>query len=188
MTFNPTDDRPHATKVEEGWLETWGFELAPADGLRGLVRLTLIPANRSCWWWTYFVSHELGIVIVRDEEVSLPRRADSMEVRGDGLWAELVCETPLEHWGISLEAFGLRVDEPEDETGERLPVGLDAEWEVVGAAEPVKVTGGTRYTQTGKMHGEVLIGDDRIEYEGSCVRDHAWGQIDLPIWPTRLAD
>ncbi|MEX0664075.1 MAG: hypothetical protein WD598_04805 [Acidimicrobiia bacterium] len=188
MTFTSNDDRPHSGVVDEGWVETWGFELARADGLRGLARLTLIPANRSCWWWTYFVSHELGIVIVRDEEVSLPRRAESMEVRGDGLWAELVCEAPFEHWGISLEAFGLRVDEPEDDVGERLPVGLDVEWEFQAEAESVDVAGGTRYVQNGTMHGEVLIGDDRIEYEGSCVRDHAWGRIELPTWPSRLTD
>jgi hypothetical protein len=188
VTLTSNDDRPHAGIVDEGWSETWGFELAHTDGLHGLARLTLIPANRSCWWWTYIVGAELGIVIVRDEEVSLPRRPESMEVRGDGLWAELVCETPYEHWGITLEAFGLRVDEPEDDTGERLPLGLDLEWEVGTPPESVTVKGGTRYTQAGTMHGEILIGDDRIEYEGSCVRDHAWGRIDLPTWPERLSD
>jgi len=188
VIFTPDDDRPHAGVVDEGWSETWGFELARADGLYGALRLTLVPASRMCSWWTYVVGPELGIVIVRDEEVALPRRGELLEVRGDGLWAELVCETPFEHWGISLEAFGLRVDTPDDDIGERIPVGLDLEWEVTAPPEPGDVTGGTRYTQSGMVHGELLVGDDRIEYEGACRRDHAWGRIDPPVWPSRLAD
>jgi len=168
--------------TEEGWSETWGFELASADGLHGTVRLTLVPETRRCWFWTQVAGPELGIVIVRDEEVALPRRGDSLEVRGDGLWADLVCETPFEHWGISLEAFGLRVDTTDDDVGERIPVGLDLEWEVGTGPAPTNVSGGMRYTQSGVIHGEVLIDDDRIEYEGPCIRDHAWGRIALPTW------
>ena len=52
------------------------------------------------------------LVAVRDHEVPLPRTG--LEVRADGLWGELVCETPLEHWSIGLEAFGLGYDDPAD--------------------------------------------------------------------------
>ena len=163
-------------------METWGFDLATSDGLHGLVRLTRVPEIRRCWFWTQIVGPELGIVIVRDEEVAVPKRDDSLEVRGDGLWAELTCETPFEHWSITLEAFGLRVDTRDDELGERIPVGLDLEWEVATPPAPTEVPDGTRYTQSGVIHGEILIDDDRIEYEGPCVRDHAWGRIALPTW------
>ena len=54
-------------------------------------------------------------------------------MRADGLWAELVCETPGEHWSFGLEAFGLRFDDaaeaPTRDRGERVPVGFDLEWE-----------------------------------------------------------
>ena len=66
----------------------------------------------------------------------LPRQG--LEVRADGLWGELSCETPFEHWTYGLEAFGVRLDDPADslrgEIGERMPVGLDIEWEVDPAA------------------------------------------------------
>ena len=35
-----------------------------------------------------------------------------LEVRADGLWGELMCETPLEHWSYGLEAFGVALDDP----------------------------------------------------------------------------
>ena len=38
----------------------------------------------------------------------VPPPRSLLEVRADGLWAELVCEIPGEHWGFGLEAFGLR--------------------------------------------------------------------------------
>ena len=96
---------------------------------------------------------------MRDHEVPLPRAG--LEIRADGLWAELICETPDEHWSFGLEAFGLRLDDPADalapggEIGERLPVGLDLEWET-------DLTDGT----AGTVRGEVLVGSGRIEFEG----------------------
>jgi hypothetical protein len=151
--------------------------------------MTLVPGRRVCSWLTYVVGPpELGLIVVRDEEVPLPRRAGSLEVRGDGLWAELVCETPFEHWGIALEAFGLRVDTPADDVGERLAVGLDLEWEVIAPAEPCEVGDGTGYRQRGVAHGELLVGDERIQYDAGCRRDHAWGRISPEPWPPRLPD
>jgi hypothetical protein len=182
MVLKPNDDRPHPGVAEEGWLETWGFELASTDGVEGMVRLTRVPEIRRCWFWTQIVGREIGIVVVRDEDVAPPKRDDSLDLRGDGLWASLACETPFEHWSISLEAFGLRVDTRDDDIGERIPVGLDLEWEFAADATPVDAGNGTRYTQAGTIHGEIIIDDDRIEYEGPCVRDHAWGRIALPTW------
>ena len=54
-------------------------------------------------------------------------------IRAEGLWAELLCETPGEHWSIGLEAFGVRFDDEAEaatsDRGERVPVGFDLEWE-----------------------------------------------------------
>ena len=69
-----------------------------------------------------------GFVVVRDDAVPRPR-GRSLEVRSDGLWTEMTCETPGEHWSFGLEAFGLRVDDPAEPMGERLAVGYDLEWE-----------------------------------------------------------
>jgi hypothetical protein len=174
-------DRPHSPDPSPEWSETWGFEFAN-EALAGFVRFTRVPSRGVCWCWISLRGSEVGLVVVRDDDVPLPRREDSLEVRGDGLWLELVCEAPFEHWGIGLEAFGLRVDSPADAVGDRLPVGLDLEWETDGT-EPNQRSD-TEYTQTGVLHGDVLIADERLPYEASCTRDHAWGIGKLPVWPT----
>jgi len=124
------------------------------------------------------------MVVVRDDELAPARRAESLELRGDGIWAEVVCETPFEHWGIALEAFGLIVDTPVDEIGDRVPVGLDLEWEVDGDAAAIGDAGEHGYTQLGVLHGEVLVGTERYEIDAPCTRDHSWGAITLPNWPS----
>ncbi|MDQ1521737.1 MAG: hypothetical protein QOI55_2810, partial [Actinomycetota bacterium] len=97
------------------------------------------------------------------------------EVRSDGLWSECTCETPFEHWTYGLEAFAVRLDSPGDalrgEIGERLPLGFDLEWEVLS---PVMASSASRYEQAGVVHGEVLIGRERIEFQGHGMRSHGW--------------
>jgi len=94
-----------------------------------------------------------GLVLVADDDIPLPK-GSLLEVRADGLWAELVCETPGEHWGFGLEAFGLRYDDPGEalvsDRAERVPVGLDLEWET-----PDRVI------------GEILVGRERIAFDGT---------------------
>jgi hypothetical protein len=119
---------------------------------------------------------------VRAPEVPLPRQG--LEVRADGLWGELTCETALEHWSYGLEAFGVRLDEPADalrgEVGERLPVGLDVEWEVELEANPPheRPAGWPLhgYSQTGSVRGEILLGRSRIELDAVGYRSHTWGE------------
>jgi hypothetical protein len=94
-----------------------------------------------------------ALVLVHDDDVPLPK-GSLLEVRADGLWAEFVCETPGEHWGFGLEAFGLRYDDPADalvtDRAERVPVGLDLEWETPG-----------------HVIGEILVGRERIVFDGT---------------------
>ena len=134
------DERAHEPGASSWWWETWHLDAATDDGIGLSVRLACAPALGVAWWWTHLVLPDLpGPVVVRDHEVGLPRQG--LEVRADGLWGELTCETPFEHWTYGLEAFGVRLDEPADalrgEIGERMPVGLDIEWEVeAGAGAP----------------------------------------------------
>jgi hypothetical protein len=132
-------------------------------GIAGFVRLELRPDEHIAWYWTYLVgvADVEGVLVVRDHEVLLPRQG--LEIRADGLWAELTCETAHEHWSFGLESFGVRLDAPDDalhagaggEIGERIAVGLDIEWEV-GAGGPPE----------GIVRGDVLVGRARHEIEG----------------------
>ena len=113
-----------------------------AESLLGTVRL-VVPEAGPAAYEAVFTGPEIGagFLVVRDLEVPPPRRSTVIELRGDGLWTEVTCETAHEHLSFGLEAFGLRVDDPSEEIGERIAVGYDLEWEVPD-----------------QVHGELLIG------------------------------
>ncbi len=136
-------------------------DLASGIPLAGFVRLEVRDDERVAWYWTHLVGVPgvEGVLVVRDHEVPAPRQG--LEIRADGLWAELICETRNEHWTFGLESFGVRLDAPGDalrpggEIGDRLAVGLDIEWEVGAAGPPA-----------GLVHGDVLVGRERFEIDG----------------------
>ena len=109
------------------------------------------------------------------------RAAPGLEIRTHGLWADHTCETPLDHWSVGNEAFGLGVDEPaalyaDVPVGDRVPLGIDLEWETDGI--PYHYGATTRYEIPCKVHGEVLVGDERLDIDGHGQRDHSWGVRD----------
>jgi hypothetical protein len=159
------------------------------DGLGGFVQISLYPnlgeggrGSGVAWWWTYLVKPDSPLVAVRDHQVALPR--GGLEIRADGLWAELVCETPLEHWSIGLEAFGVAFDDRAEawrrEWGDRLAVGLDLEWEALGPPVPGPGPGpaGAGYVQAGRVIGTVLLDEERIEVDRPGLRARSWGVSD----------
>jgi hypothetical protein len=197
----PSDEHRRPPGPEPFWADAWEIDFAAGIGDRsgrqvnlpsvgGFVRLSLLPNQGVAWWWTSLLTPRL--VAVRDHEVPLPRAG--LEVRADGLWGELVCETPLEHWSMGLEAFGIAYDDPADawgdEWGERLPVGLDLEWETTGEpgdlppAGPAPSAGGVGYSQPGNVRGEILVGPDRIPFSGTGFRSRASGVLDW--WSDRF--
>jgi hypothetical protein len=178
------DERSHSPGFDELWAESWHLDFAGMGGLGGFVGLCVYPHLNVAWWWSHLLTAE-GLVAVRDHEVAPPRAG--LEIRADGLWGELVCETPLEHWSFGLEAFGVRYDDPVDawgaEWGERVPVGLDLEWETLGPAveaalpgPPGAADGG--YLQPGTVGGDILLADRRILFRGTGLRARRWGRAD----------
>jgi hypothetical protein len=143
--------------VRRWLLDFAGVESEP---IAGFVRLELRDDIARFWTYLVGVPDVDGVLVVRDHEVLLPRQA--LEIRADGLWAELTCETAGEHWTFGVESFGVRLDDPIDalraggEIGDRVAVGLDLEWEVGAGGPPA-----------GIVHGDVLVGRARFELDGT---------------------
>ena len=167
--------------VEGGAVEQWQFAFDDGE-IAGQIVLALSPAEGRASFLFDGALGGFGRIVVADEAVPLPRATAGLEIRADGLWASLLCETGFEHWSLGLEAFGLRLDadalgdDPPawaDLVGERLPVGFDLEWELRAPPEPL--VDGLGYQQAGTMYGELLVVRDRIEVDAVCTREHAWG-------------
>ena len=171
-----------AVRASESWAESWDLEFVALDGsIGGFVRFARLPNQRRVWCWVYVLRAE-GTIVVRDHDVPLPA-PERLLARSEGLWCELVCEVPMEHWSIGVEAFGVQLDDPLDglrgEIGTRMPVGLDLEWEALAnAGALLDASGCDGYEQFGIVHGDVLLGTDVIPFDGLGVRRHAWGDRD----------
>jgi hypothetical protein len=149
--------------------ERYDFVFEQPDGVNGAIRLTCADEaspDRAAYW-AYLDLLDDGFVIVRDDEI-VPPRGSLLEVRADGLWAELVCEVPGEHWSFGLEAFGLRLeDRAEARTavvGERVPVGFDLEWD------------------EGTVVGELRVGRRRLAFDGRGTFEHSEGEPAARSW------
>ena len=132
----------------------WSLEFSDDHGIRGLFRLTVPDDSAAATFTARLVLPEEGVVVVHDDDVSPPRRDSLLVVRAEGLWAELLCETPGEHWSFGLEAFGVRfADEAEaavSDRGERVAVGFDLEWETPD-----------------RVYGELLLGRRQLTFDGT---------------------
>ena len=177
-------EQRHEPGPDRWWNESWYFDFASADGsVGGYVRTGLYPNQRCAWSWVYIVTDE-GMVSVRAHDVAVPK-APSLLMRSEGLWCELICETPMEHWSIGVEAFGVLLDSPIDsytgEIGTRIPVGLELEWVACAPrydyAYPPAMPN-RHYSHAGTVRGEILLGADRIDFDGFGERDHSYGNRD----------
>ncbi len=121
------------------------LDFAADDGAFG--GYVSLDAN-SCWAAVVGLGRH-ALIALRDDE--LPRHR-GLDVRTDGLWVSLTCETPDEHWSAGMEAFAVGYDDPldalGDERGDIVALGLDLEWERVG--------------DLWRVHGEVLVAEQRI--------------------------
>lgn len=173
---NDEDRHPH-DPGQPAWEESWDLDFTtPGGDLGGYVRLALHPARRLAWFWAALVGDRRPLVTVVDHEIALPRGAD-LDLRAEGLWTSFTCETPLEHWSVGLEAFGVALDDPVEAwrslRGDRVALGLDLEWETSGPPNPAPHPYG--YHLPCVVHGEVLIEAEIIDFEGCGGRSHTWG-------------
>lgn len=174
------DEGRHRPGADPSWEEAWDFDFTTATGdLGGYLRLALHPSGGVVWFWAALVGRHRPLVTVVDHDVA-PPRGPGLDLRGEGLWADPVCETPLEHWTVGLEAFGVALDDPTEAyrsvRGDRTPLGFDLEWETSGG--PRRLTRTDGYSLSCAVHGEVLVGPETLTFEGWGQRSHSWGRRD----------
>ncbi|MPY92094.1 MAG: hypothetical protein GEV08_03220 [Acidimicrobiia bacterium] len=175
------DELAHSSPGEAAWFESFDLEYAVADAsLGGHVTLLRWPGLGRAWYWGSVVQAGALTVTLLETDILLGR---PLELRASGIWADQACERPFVHWSYGLEAFALRLDHPDDALGafrgERVPFGFELEWEAAGA--PAPTAGG--YSQEGRAHGVLLVGDERVELDGCGRRGHVWGVGIPPIRP-----
>jgi len=181
-TVDPADERRHSFDDTSLWNESYYLDWFAADGSAGgYVRVGFVPGLGGVWYWACLVEPGRPLVTVIDHEVELPRSSSSMELRHDGLWADHVVAEPLERMVCSLEAFALSVDDPaemySDPRGDRVPFGFELEWATDRNAYQWPEGTTPRYEIPCRVHGEVQVGDRRIEVDGWGQRDHSWGAL-----------
>ena len=177
---NATDEAPHQPGSGPLWSESYYLDFFdPERQVGGYVRIALLPNQNTAWYWACVVGPDRPLVTVIEHEIALPANR-SLEIRAEGLWADYNVETPLDHVSVGLEAFAVSVDDPAetygDLRGERVPFGLDLEWETDGGTYPYP--GVDRYEIPCRVHGEVLVGQEVINIDGWGQRDHSGGERD----------
>lgn len=175
VEIDARDEGRHSPPPDGGWSESWYLDFFDAGAtLGGYVQLTLWPGLRRSWFWACLVGESRPLVTVIENEAPIPA-APTLELRASGLWVDIVCETPLEHVAVGLEAFGVALDDPTEVfrgcRGDRTPLGCDLEWETVAPGEPTP----DGYRLGCEVHGEILVADERIDFEGWGRRWHRWG-------------
>ncbi len=166
----------------DDWRERWTFEAWDKQGSFGAVAaITLDPPSRHAWYWATVVRDGHPLLTLVDTELHLP--TSSLTIRGASLWADHVCETPLEHWTVANEAYAVSLDDPEDalgaQRGDVVPVGFDLEWEAT--MDPVELPDG--YSIDATVMGEILIADDTLAVDVRGRWRHEWGLLHWPHPP-----
>ena len=174
------DDLPHHQNVGIP-AEQWQFDFwSPDHDLGGWVHFAYDSMSRLAWYVAALLGSERPLVLVVDPQVRIEELSPYLEFRAEGIWAQHVCETPMQHWTIGLEAFGVTLDQPEDAMGDqwgiRTGVGLDLEWE--HAAEPQQTENG--FSQDCFVNGEVLVDDMSFEVASKGTRSRMWSTAEPP--------
>ena len=174
MLIDPTHDLPH--RHDSCLVEQWQFDFwSPEHDLGGWTHFTYDQSSRKGWYVTALFGVDRNLVLVVDPKISIPQLNQYLEFRAEGIWAQHVCETPMEHWTVGLEAFGVTLESPEDamgnQWGTRTGVGLDLEWERLDQTEETD----NGFRQRCSVSGEVLIDEQVIDLSVEGWRSRRWG-------------
>ena len=143
-----------------------------ADGLT----VTVAVNGQRAMYHATLLTPENEWATVYSAELTRPRHG--VVLRGDGMWADHICETPYEHWTVGLEAFAVvTAVEPTGDLvelrGDLVALGLDVEWTTSGSIE--LIPGGYRIPCA--VEGEILFGDESYGIEADGWRSHIWAEV-----------
>jgi len=174
--LGPADEKRHVPLDDPGWCEAFTFDFVADDAtIAGALGLVLFPEFARCTFWTCLAGDRQFLTIV-ESDLAMPR---DLELRAPGLWFEIQVLVPGDHAMVGLEAFAVGLDDPADALGrlwgDRVPFGLDLEWD--GGLSPIDqpLVGTDGYELMCRVHGEVLVAEARIEFDGFGSRSHTWG-------------
>ncbi|MCU1345771.1 MAG: hypothetical protein JWL70_2037 [Acidimicrobiia bacterium] len=179
-SWPPGSEERHEPGADPGWAETWCFEFGSlAAGIGGFAAVTLLPALRRAWYWSALVRAGQPLLHLVDLDVQMPRQG--LELRAEGLWADHICEAPLEQWTVANECMAVALDDPGEALGRafgvQAPMAMDLEWYASGPPRPIDLG----YRQAGEVEGVVELVGSRLEVSAPARRWHRWG-IDAWRW------
>ena len=177
MSLDVGDEQRHTPAPDATWCEHFAFDFVADDSsVAGALQLTLFGGDHSALFSACLVRPGRRLLTLVDDELAAPR---GLEVRAPGLWVDIQCLVPFDHVTVGLEAFAMELEDPSEALGriwgERVPFGLDLEWDTTG---PIAEPGHPRrvgYEMSCRVHGEILVGDERIEFDAFGSRRHVWG-------------
>lgn len=163
------------------WVDRHELLTTADDGTRAIaLSVSADPGRRAAVFQLVVIGLDPKPVVLVEQAIPLP--VDRWELRASGIWADHVCETPLEHWSYGLEAFALVVDDGRELLdrgyGHRVPLGWEIEFvgdaDRVVSAQPLSERAGG-YTQPGRVDGELLSATGSHPFTGPALRRHRWG-------------
>ncbi|MDQ3470209.1 MAG: hypothetical protein M3487_10670 [Actinomycetota bacterium] len=160
-------------------VEEWVFTCWAADGSLGAVSAHRV-IDRTAWYWAALVRPGEPLLHVTEWDITV--RADPSVLKAHGLWAEHICDAPMQQWTITNECFAIALDDPDDALGQAYgtptAVAFDLEW--YATASPTPHDGG--YAQEGVVHGLVELPGERLTVaEIPARRWHRWGDSLGPL-------
>jgi hypothetical protein len=169
---------------DEAGEEEWCFTTWQPDGSVGLISGYRI-VGPTAWYWAALA--RAGEPLLHVTDWSVARRSDPLLVKGAGLWAEHICDAPMEQWTVANETYAAALEHPDDALGRAYgtPTALSWDLEWYATAPPSwrdAVPGEHGYRQEGVVHGVVELGGTaglHLE-EAPARRWHRWGEH-LPV-------
>ena len=171
------DEGPHPDVAVEAWW-FWGADAGGAGGLF----VGFEARGRRYDYWVGLVRPDEPFLLI--EELDGADRRAGLEIKPAQMWADQVCDVPMQQWSVGNEAHGVLLDDPDEAWrrahGTLVPVTFDVEWHAVAA--PVAIERG--YVQDGEIDARIELTEGVLALVGPARRVHVWG---IPYVPDAYA-